>query len=154
MNISRRRFIATLWILAGAAVAGELIAGTFAFLWPRKREKGKELFIAGKVEDFKVGTIVNFRREKLFINRLEGGFLAMSSICTHLRCIVPWVEKDNLFECPCHAGVYNRVGEVVSGPPPRPLDLHGLTIVKGNLVVDLGKIIQRKKFDPSQVVPA
>lgn len=154
MGASRRKFIITVWILAGTAVVGELFAGTFAFLWPRTKEKKKGLFVAGKVENFKVGTIINFRRERLFINRLDEGFLAMSSICTHLRCIVPWVEKDNLFECPCHAGVFNRVGEVVSGPPPRPLDLHGLTIVKGNLVVDLGKIIQRKKFDPSQIVPA
>lgn len=153
MNLSRRRLIATAWILAGATVVGELIAGTIAFLWPRTKEKKDKLFIAGKVEGFKVGTITYFRQERLYINRLDEGFLAMSAICTHLRCIVPWVEKDNLFECPCHAGVFSRVGEVVSGPPPRPLDLHGLTIVKGNLVVDLGKIVERKNFDASQVVP-
>lgn len=154
MNISRRKFILTLWIFSGAAAVGELTAGTIAFLWPRSKEKKNKLLIAGKVEDFKVGAIVNFRKERLFINRLEDGFLAMSSICTHLRCIVPWVEKDNLFECPCHAGIFNRVGEVVSGPPPRPLDFHELKIVEGKLVVDLGKIIERKNFDPSQVVRA
>lgn len=154
MSISRRKLIVTAWIVSGAVVVGELIAGTLALLWPRAKEKKNEIFVAGNVGDFKVGAIVNFRQERLFINRLEDGFLAMSSICTHLRCIVPWVEKDDLFECPCHAGVFNRVGEVVSGPPPRPLDLHGLSIVKGNLVVDLGKIIERKKFDPSQAVPA
>jgi cytochrome b6-f complex iron-sulfur subunit len=154
MNLLRRKLIATAWILAGAAVVGELIAGTLAFLWPRTKERKNKLFIAGRAEDFKVGTIAYFRQERLYINRLDGGFLAMSAICTHLRCIVQWVGKDNLFECPCHAGVFNRVGEVVGGPPPRPLDLHGLSIVKGNLVVDLGKIIERKKFDPPKVVPA
>jgi Rieske Fe-S protein len=154
MGIARRKFILNVWILAAAAVIGELVAGTFAFLWPRKREKENKLFIAGKVQDFKIGKIVYFRQKRFYINRLDKGSLAMSAICTHLRCIVPWVEKDNLFECPCHSGVFNRAGEVVSGPPPRPLDLHELSIVKENLVVDLGKIIERKKFDSSQLVPA
>lgn len=152
MNISRRKFIGTAWILAGAALVGEMIAGTIAFLWPRTKERKEKLFIAGKVEDFKLGTIVSFRKEKLYINRLEGGLLAMSSICTHLRCIAPWVEKNDRFECPCHAGVFNRVGEVVSGPPPRPLDLHPVRIVGDKIVVDTGRVIQRKKFASSQVV--
>ncbi|MFQ6078814.1 MAG: ubiquinol-cytochrome c reductase iron-sulfur subunit [Thermodesulfobacteriota bacterium] len=152
MNISRRKFVGTAWILAGIALIGELIAGTIAFLWPRSRERKEELFIAGKVEDFKGGSIVSFRREKLHINRLDEGFLAMSSICTHLRCIVPWVERNNLFECPCHGGKYNRVGEVVAGPPPRPLDLHPVKIVEDKIVVDIGTVIRRKKFVSSQVV--
>lgn len=151
MSISRRKFIGTAWILAGAVIAGEMIAGTIAYLWPRTRERKEKLFIAGKVEDFKVGTIVSFRKEKLYINRLNEGFLAMSSICTHLRCIAPWVEKNYRFECPCHAGVFNRVGEVVSGPPPRPLDLYPVKIVGDKVVVDTGTFIRRKKFASSQV---
>ncbi len=152
MNTSRRKFFVILWIITGAMAMGELIAGSIAFLWPRMKEKKNNLFVAGNADDFKVRTITYFRKERLYINRLDEGFLAMSSICTHLRCIVPWVEKDNLFECPCHAGVFNRFGEVISGPPPRPLDLYEVKIVKGKLVVDLGKVIERKKFDPSQIL--
>ncbi len=152
MNISRRKFIGTAWIVAGAALFGELIAGTIAFLWPRTREREEKLFIAGKVEDFKVGTITHFRSEKLYINRVDEGFLAMSAICTHLRCIAPWVEKNDRFECPCHAGIFNRVGEVVSGPPPRPLDLHPVEIVGGKVVVDTGTVIRREKFASTQIV--
>ena len=152
MNISRRKFIGTAWILAGAALVGELIAGTIAFLWPRTRERKEKLFIAGKVEDFKVGTIVSFRKEKLYINRLDKGLLAMSSVCTHLACIAPWVEKNDRFECPCHAGVFNRVGEVVSGPPPRPLDLYPVKILEDKVVVDTGTVIRREKFTSSQAV--
>jgi hypothetical protein len=32
-------------------VVGELIAGSFAFLWPRKREKGNKLFVKGAPEN-------------------------------------------------------------------------------------------------------
>jgi cytochrome b6-f complex iron-sulfur subunit len=151
--ISRRKFIIYAWIAAAAVVVGELIAGTFAFLWPRrKREQGEKIFVAGKVNDYKIGEVVAFRRERTFIVRLEGGFLAMSSICTHLRCIVSWNERIKEFECPCHGGKFNESGEVLTGPPPRPLDLYKLEIAKGNLVVDLERVIERKKFDPSQLV--
>jgi Rieske Fe-S protein len=76
----------------------------------------------------------------------------MSSICTHLHCIVSWNEMNKEFECPCHGGKFNLDGEVLAGPPPRPLDLHKLEIAKGNLVIDLERVIERKKFDPSQVI--
>jgi cytochrome b6-f complex iron-sulfur subunit len=151
--ISRRGLITYAWIVAAAVVVGELIAGTFAFLWPRrKRGQSEKIFVGGKVSDYKVGEVVTFRRERTFVVRLEGGFLAMSSICTHLHCIVSWNEMNKEFECPCHGGKFNLDGEVLAGPPPRPLDLHKVEIAKGNLVVDLERVIERKKFDPSQLV--
>ncbi len=153
--ISRRRLIVYAWIVAGAIVAGELAGGVLAFLWPRRR-RGKEekIFIAGKVSDFKIGEVVDFRREKTFVVRLEGGFLAISSICTHLHCIVNWNELTKRFECPCHGAKFNEEGEVLAGPPPRPLDLHKLEIAAGNVVIDTERVIERKTFDPSQLVKA
>jgi cytochrome b6-f complex iron-sulfur subunit len=151
--ISRRRFIAYAWIVAGAIVIGELMGGSFAFLWPRKR-RGKEekVFIAGKVSDFKIGEVVPFRKEKSFVIRLEGGFLAISSVCTHLHCIVNWNGVTKRFECPCHGAKFNKEGEVLEGPPPRPLDLYKLEVTAGNVVIDTEITIERKKFDPSQLV--
>jgi cytochrome b6-f complex iron-sulfur subunit len=151
--ISRRRFIAYAWIVAAAVVVGELIAGTFAFLWPRRKGgKIETVFIGGKVTDFKVGEVVPFRKERTFIVRTEGGFLAISSVCTHLHCIVNWNAVLKEFECPCHGAKFNPFGEVVAGPPPRPLDLYKLQIVAGNVVIDTVSGIERGKFDPSQLV--
>jgi nitrite reductase/ring-hydroxylating ferredoxin subunit len=151
--MSRRGFIIYAWIAAAAVVVGELIGGTFAFLWPRrKRGQSEKIFVAGKANDYKIGEVVTFRRERTFIVRFEEGFLAMSSICPHLHCIVSWNEMIKEFECPCHGGKFNKSGEVLAGPPPRPLDLHKLEIAKGNLVVDLESVVERKKFDPSQLV--
>jgi cytochrome b6-f complex iron-sulfur subunit len=152
-TISRRRLIGYAWIGAAVIVAGELIGGTFAFLWPRKKqEKGEKIFIAGKVNDFEVGEVIYFRKEKALVQRLEGGFLAFSTVCPHLRCVVNWNEMQKSFECPCHGAKFNRNGEVLEGPPPRPLDLYKLQIVEGKLVIDTASIIERKQFDPSQVV--
>jgi Rieske Fe-S protein len=56
------------------------------------------------------------------------------------------------FECPCHGAKFNRYGEVLEGPPPRPLDLYRLQIVEEKLVIDMGNPIERKRFEPSQVI--
>ncbi len=48
---------------------------------------------------------------------------ALSATCTHLGCQVAWHPGDARFRCPCHGGVYGADGRVVSGPPPRPLDM-------------------------------
>ena len=152
-TLSRRRLISYAWIGAAIIVVGELIGGTFAFLWPRKKqEKGEKIFIAGKVNDLKVGEVIYFRKEKALVQRLEGGFLAFSTVCPHLRCIVNWNEMQKRFECPCHGAKFNRNGEVLEGPPPRPLDLYKLQIVEEKLVIDTASVIERKQFDPSQVV--
>lgn len=151
--ISRRKLMAYAWIGAAAIVLAELIGGTFAFLWPRRRgPKVETVFIAGKVADFKAGEIVPFRKEKTFILRTEGGFLAISAICPHLHCIVNWNEIIKKFECPCHGAKFSQNGEVLEGPPPRPLDLYKLQIVAGNLVIDRASPVERTKFDPSQLV--
>jgi cytochrome b6-f complex iron-sulfur subunit len=151
--ISRRRLMAYAWMGAAAIVMGELIFGTFAFLWPRRKgPKVETVFIAGKVTDFKVGEIIPFRKERTFILRTEGGFLAISAICTHLHCVVNWNEMLKKFECPCHGAKFNLNGEVLEGPPPRPLDLYKLQLVAGNVVVDRAIPIERSKFEPSQLV--
>jgi len=152
-QISRRRLIGYAWIGAAAIVIGELIFGTFAFLWPRRKgPKVETVFIAGKVTDFKVGEVIYFRKERTFIQRLEGGFLAFSAVCPHLRCIVNWNEMLKKFECPCHGAKFNQNGEVLEGPPPRPLDLYKLQIAAGNVVVDRANPIERNKFELSQLV--
>lgn len=151
--ISRRKLMGYAWIGAAAIVTGELIGGTFAFLWPKRKEgKGEKIFIAGKVNDFKVGEVIYFRKEKAYIERLEGGFLSFSAVCPHLRCVVNWNEMLKKFECPCHGAKFKQNGEVLEGPPPRPLDLYKMQIVEGKLVIDTASLIERKKFDPLQVV--
>ncbi|MDO0823333.1 ubiquinol-cytochrome c reductase iron-sulfur subunit [Desulfosporosinus nitroreducens] len=51
----------------------------------------------------------------------EGEMIAFSRVCTHLGCIVLWNAEGQQFECPCHGGIFNANGDVVEGPPPKPL---------------------------------
>ena len=49
-------------------------------------------------------------------------YVAYSQKCTHLTCPVYYSKTRNRLECPCHEGYFSvRTGEVLQGPPPRPL---------------------------------
>ena len=48
--------------------------------------------------------------------------VAFSQKCTHLGCVVYYEADDHRWHCPCHEGNFDELtGEVLSGPPPRPL---------------------------------
>lgn len=51
--------------------------------------------------------------------RDANGVFAISTVCTHLGCIVR-PETDG-FHCPCHGSRFGPGGEVVKGPAPRGL---------------------------------
>lgn len=49
-------------------------------------------------------------------------FVAYSQKCTHLSCAVFYSPEKDRLECPCHEGYFSvRSGNVLQGPPPRPL---------------------------------
>lgn len=68
-----------------------------------------------------------FKRDKEFV--------AFSRICSHLGCVVSWDEKTKQFHCPCHGGVYDAEGNVVSGPPPDPLTRLKTWVEEGVIMV-------------------
>jgi menaquinol-cytochrome c reductase iron-sulfur subunit len=63
-------------------------------------------------------------------------YIAISTRCAHLGCPVRFVAAAGNFICPCHGGVYGFEGEVIGGPPVRPLDRFQ-TRVTGD-VVEIG----------------
>ena len=71
----------------------------------------------------------------IIINARDKGFLAFSKVCTHLGCLVKYDKDRQLFICPCHAGVFDLEGNVISGPPPRPLPKFSVRVEGHNLVI-------------------
>ncbi len=63
---------------------------------------------------------------------------AVSTVCTHLGCIVKPV--DNGFDCPCHGSKFAKDGAVLKGPAPKGLPWLEVKHLGGdNFLVDEGK---------------
>lgn len=137
------------WLLAFSVVstATGMLGPILAYLLPPARGGSYGGPIAvGKVEDFPKGTgkVVNVGdRPVIVVNTQAGGIKAFSAVCTHLGCVVAWNKSKNLIHSPCHDGMFNPVnGNVVAGPPPRPLPAYELAIKDGQVYVGkaLGKV--------------
>lgn len=61
-------------------------------------------------------------RRVVFLVRSGTAVRALDSTCTHLGCRTRFNAEAQCIECPCHGGVYDLQGQVISGPPPRALD--------------------------------
>ena len=58
-----------------------------------------------------------------------------SNICTHLGCRVNWRIEKSEYLCPCHSADFNIDGQVVSGPPPKPLWVYQNKVEDGQLLI-------------------
>lgn len=74
--------------------------------------------------------IVRFGSEPVILIRVsETDFRAFAGTCTHLDCIVEYHKDKKRIWCNCHNGEYNLSGQVVAGPPPRPLKAFTVDLV-------------------------
>ena len=62
-------------------------------------------------------------------------FAALSNICTHLGCRVRWIADNQQFFCPCHNAAFDKEGNILAGPPPRPLDRFEVKVEDGQLFI-------------------
>ncbi len=65
----------------------------------------------------------------------ESDLKVYSNMCTHLSCRVTWKEDTSIYLCPCHDGRFNEEGEVVAGPPPKPLFEFEYKVEEGELSI-------------------
>lgn len=71
----------------------------------------------------------------VLINTAEGNLVALSAVCTHLTCTVRYDGETGTLFCPCHNGRFDLNGNVLSGPPPRPLDTYAVEISGPDIIV-------------------
>ena len=75
-----------------------------------------------------VGSALNFaypteKDSAILVRVSETEYYAYGQKCTHLACPVYFEKQHGRFECPCHEGAFDvKTGNVLYGPPPRPLD--------------------------------
>jgi menaquinol-cytochrome c reductase iron-sulfur subunit len=153
-SVGRRRFLKV--ASAFGATLSALLVGVpsiAAFLSPGFKRPAKRdwLKVADDVSTLDVGTpvkvdFVEATRDAWVESRAlrtvwlytEDGeaFTAYSGTCTHLGCSFGYDKDRNQFVCPCHHGIFDvKTGQVLGGPPPRPLDTLPVKIENGEVHV-------------------
>lgn len=134
-GISRREFL-TKGALASffVATAGAVV-GAVALPKPAVSPGPTRRYKLGAPEEFPVGTATKIDSGNFFLFRDDGGFFAITAVCTHLGCII--AQDDTGFACPCHGSKFSEDGKVVGGPAPRALPWLKVDLTPdGKLMVD------------------
>lgn len=122
---SRRDFLGKLFMGGGLLASTVLlIRHGLAYIFPKMEPPIIRKLLVGRLGELAVGQAKEFQLggQTLYLVKTEEGYKVFSGICTHLGCKVKWESYNNRFFCPCHKGVFAAGGEVLAGPPPRPLD--------------------------------
>jgi len=153
-NLSRRDFIKATSAFIGGLIGMGIGFPTIAYLLsPSLRKTEDESVIdLGPLDQYPLGipTLFEFTRTKVngwertglsygvfVLRQTEKDVHVFSDICTHLACRVSWHPDVQHYISPCHDGHFDVIGNVLSGPPPRPLDEFVTKIEDGNLYIQL-----------------
>jgi Rieske Fe-S protein len=144
-QVTRREFCNFLGLTSAALFVGATGFAANAALDARRTETFSPAKIQG-AESLVPGTSLNFRypTEKdtaILIRLLDGSYKAFGQKCTHLSCPVYFDRDHQRLECPCHEGGFDaKTGDVLHGPPPRPLDSVSLEIMSSGEVWAIGRV--------------
>ncbi|MBI2885152.1 MAG: Rieske 2Fe-2S domain-containing protein [Candidatus Omnitrophica bacterium] len=137
--VSRRAFLR--YLLKGGVLAlfGAAFYPVARYLAPpRLSEVTVSSVVAAKVGELATNTARIFRfgnRPAILVNTPYGDLRAFSAVCTHLNCTVQYNEEASGIWCACHNGKFDLNGQVVSGPPPRPLEAYQVHVRGDEIVV-------------------
>lgn len=139
-QVTRRRMLN--WLssfgLFGSAVVS--IFSNLVFIKPRATYGQPNRFSIGKPENFPSGTRITLGEHNICVVREGEKLCAISTVCTHLGCIVAASETG--FACPCHGSRYDQDGNVTGGPAPKALPWYKVSLApNGELEVDKGEEI-------------
>lgn len=126
-QVTRREFCNFLGLTSAALFVGAAGFAAKAALDARESETLSPALIDG-AEALAPNSSLNFnyptaRDSAILIRTGDGAFHAYGQKCTHLSCPVYYSRDEQRLECPCHEGAFDATtGDVLYGPPPRPLD--------------------------------
>lgn len=137
-QVTRREFCNFLFLTSSALFLG---AAGFAVKAAYDRQNPPS-FVPERIEgamEIEPGSALNFsypteEDSAILIRGVDGSYRAFGQKCTHLSCPVHYSKVNDRLECPCHDGGFSaRTGEVLYGPPPRPLDKIALKTENGEV---------------------
>ena len=133
----RRTFLGILLGGIGAVIAAAFAWPLFRFLSPvSKGGADEQVRVAKQQVSGDTPYFFSFQgRPAVLLEQDPGEYVALSAVCTHLGCIVKWVNDSQEFLCPCHGGRFSVNGEVLGGPPPEPLANYSVTLDGNDILV-------------------
>jgi nitrite reductase/ring-hydroxylating ferredoxin subunit len=138
-RLSRRDFLSLAWQGALWATLGASLVALGRFLGFAQAEP-PVTFTLDRPEAYPSGAFTPVAQGRAFIGRDERGLYAISATCTHLGCLVQ--NRNEGFECPCHASRFDASGAVVQGPAQEPLARAALTLDgEGRVVLSLAQAV-------------
>jgi cytochrome b6-f complex iron-sulfur subunit len=153
-KFTRRQFLGIAWGGSIALVFAQAAVALIKFIQPVTSGGFGGRIYAGKIEEFTIDSVNRILAGRFYISRTGEGIIALWQKCTHLGCAVPWDEAKGVFHCPCHGSVFSEVGEVMSGPAPRPLDFFPVDISSGEVWVDTSQPTERGKHAAEHITGA
>lgn len=137
-EVTRRQFCNFLFLTSSALFIGAAGFSAKAVLDARNEDRLAPVVIDG-ADAMQPGSALNFsypgpEDTAILIRSRDGSYHAFGQKCTHLSCPVYYAKENQRLECPCHEGGFSEItGEVLYGPPPRPLDRIKLEIHNGRV---------------------
>lgn len=137
-QVTRREFCNFLGLTSAAFFLGSAGFAAKAALDARETENLAAARIEG-AEILAPNSALNFtyptEKDSAILIRTETGELhAYGQKCTHLACPVYYERRHKRLECPCHEGAFDAAtGNVLYGPPPRPLDVIQIEMREGQV---------------------
>jgi len=144
-TFGRRQFLLKAgWGFFWVFTAGWLLSN-LRYLFPNVLYEPSLAFKAGKPEDYPIGISTKFKKlKRVWIVREPDGFYAFWARCTHLGCTPNWFEAEGRFKCPCHGSNFNKDGDVIAGPAPKPLWRCAIRLADdGQLLIDKARLENR-----------
>jgi len=139
--LDRRAFLAQGW-KAGAVLLAAAGAWTTWDLLKPKLGAGFAAKVKTVAPDaVPANTVLEIPEARAYLTKINDEVVAISEKCTHLGCRVPFCDSSGQFECPCHGTVFNRAGDLQSGPAPRGMDQYKVEIIDGVIEIDTSETI-------------
>ncbi|MEW6202636.1 MAG: Rieske 2Fe-2S domain-containing protein [bacterium] len=137
-RMTRRSFLD--YLIGGSlgVMAVGVIVPVLKYVYSPGKKNHKEREVkAGTVNEVPVGKAKKFDigGKPGIIVHTRAGFFALSAVCTHLGCIVDWNEEKGQIICPCHNAAFDVKGNIISGPPPKPLPSFEVAVVGEDIMV-------------------
>ena len=146
-EIDRRSFFVKLGLGSLSIATAGTAVFAYQFLSPNVLYEPSPIINAGKPESYPLDSVTLDVNTGIYIIHAKEGFFSLSAVCTHLGCLTAWKPELGIVACPCHGSKFNRDGQKIEGPAPKPLPWYRVWLSdEGDLMVDRSTTVRSQQF--------